>query len=245
MSNITEPIAYQIYNWYADIERRLSEIVHILPFVEYSDLKNIRSPRLASILLESASLIDTILRDQLPNSFVFVKNGKTITKQNASTCIEHYFQELQPIFKFSDSKSILLSGIPTILNPFEVWASQTYTPLSWWQTYNGLKHDRLVNSSSVTLETCLQATCALNQVMMKIPAISKYVFRFKWADPAGVNIEIAIDDFEGRQVANQAYIAYTDFFATFLCHTNYITIADIEPQRFRNCERLQTLLSKY
>lgn len=81
MSSLDEKSAIEVYDWYLDIERRLSEIVRVLPFVDSSGLNNISSPRLASILLESASLIDSLLRDQMPDKFDRMSSEKKIDKK--------------------------------------------------------------------------------------------------------------------------------------------------------------------
>ncbi len=216
MSQLTESSVHQVYDWYTDIERRLSEIVRVLPFVEAAQLKEVRSPRLASILLEAASLFDTLLRDQLPEKFIGAK-GKTTLKKNAN--IANYRKIIEPDLRLSSSQSLLLLGLPSLLSPFGPWADSNDLPLPWWGAYNGLKHDRLSESVAVTLEDCLQAACALNQVMMNVPMIRSFVFRFGWAQLVGHNPQMAIKDL-GKS-PDQGFVAYTEFFATFLCPVTF------------------------
>lgn len=239
MSHLTESSVYQVYEWYREIERRLSEVVRVLPFVEAPQLKGIRSPRLASILLEAASLVDTLLRDQLPESFIRA-NGKTTRKEKAN--IADYRKELDSDLGLSRSQSLLLLGLPSLLSPFAPWADCEECELPWWRAYNGLKHDRLSSSGEVTLMDCLQAACALNQVMMNVPIIRRLVFRFGWAQLAGHNPQMAINVL-GKS-ADQGYVAYTDFFATFLCPVTYRSVDDIRPIDFRNSEGLQSHLGR-
>lgn len=240
MSHLNEFSVHQVYEWYMDIERRLCEFVRVLPFVEAAQLKEVRSPRLASILLEVASLVDTLLRDQLPESFVRA-NGKTTQKKYAN--ITDYTKELEPVLSLSRSQSLLLLGLPSLLSPFAQWAEDSGDcVLPWWRAYNGLKHDRLSRSGEVTLADCLLAGCALNQVMMNVPIIRGFVFRFGWAQLAGHNPQMAINVL-GKS-ADQGYVAYTDFFATFLCPVTYQSVDDIRPIDFRNSERLQSHLGR-
>lgn len=239
MSQLNESSVLQIYEWYMDIERRLCEVVRVLPFVEAAQLKEVCSPRLASILLEVASLVDTLLRDQLPESFVRA-NCKTTQKEYAN--ITDYRNELESVLGLSCSQSLLLVGLPSLLSPFAPWADSEDCELPWWRAYNGLKHDRLSRSGEVTLEDCLQAACALNQVMMNVPIIRSLVFRFGWAQLAGHNPQMAINVL-GKS-ADQGYVAYTDFFATFLCPVTYRSVDDIRPIDFRNSERLQSHLGR-
>lgn len=239
MSSLDEHAAIQIYEWYADIERRLLEIVRVLPFVEHAELANIHSPRLASILLEAASLVDALLRDQLPSKFTR-PNGKNCSREKAN--IRDYLNELNPTLRLSKSQSLLLIGIPTLLSPFAPWDNKTVPQLPWWRAYNALKHDRLTSSPDVTLAYCLDATCALNQMMMKLPWILKLSFRFGWTQTGGYNPQIAIEDVLIPKT--MGYIAYTEFFATFLCPVAHRTVDDIRPVMFRNGERLQSHLGR-
>lgn len=240
MSHLTESSVHQVYEWYRDIERRLSEVVQVLPFVEGAQLKGIRSPRLASILLEAASLVDAILRYQLPERFTGAK-GKMTRKEDAN--IADYRKELEPVLGLSRSQSLLLLGLPSLLSPFAPWSDSEDYKLHWWRAYNGLKHDRLSGSGGVTLADCLEAACALNQVMMNVPIIRGFVFRFGWAQLAGHNPQMAINVL-GKS-ADQSYVAYTDFFATFLCPVTYRSVDDIRPIDFRNSERLQSHLGRF
>lgn len=239
MSHLTERTALQVYEWYLDIERRLTEVVRVLPFIEAAELHNVRSPRLASILLEAASLVDTLLRDQLPSRFTR-PDGKTTTKRYAT--IVDYKRELDPTLRLSTSQSLLLHGMPSLLSPFSAWTYPTVQTLKWWDSYNKLKHDRLASSVTVTLEDCLYAMCALNHVMMRLPTISTLVFRFGWAQIAGYNPQIAIQDL--TRPTPQPYVAYTEFFATFLCEFWFASVDDVRPIMFRNSERLQSHLGR-
>lgn len=239
MSHLTEFSVHQIYEWYMDIERRLGEVVRVLPFVKAAQLKDVHSPRMASILLEAASLVDTLLRDQLPESFVRA-NGKTTQKDDAN--ITDYRNKLDSVLGLSRSQSLLLLGMPSLLSPFAPWADSEDCVLPWWRAYNGLKHDRLSRSGEVTLEDCLQAACAFNQVMMNVPIIRSFVFRFGWAQFVGHNPQMAIKAL-GKST-DQGYVAYTDFFATFLCPVTYRSVDDVKPIDFRNSERLQSHLGR-
>ena len=239
MSHLNESSVHQVYEWYTDIERRLSEVVQVLPFLEPAQLKEVRSPRLASILLEAASLVDTLLRDQLPEKFVGAK-GEPILKEQAN--IVDCRKILEPDLRLSRSKSLLLLGLSSLLSPFGPWADSNDFSLPWWRAYNGLKHDRLSGSGAVTLEDCLQAACALNQVMMNVPIIRSFVFRFGWAQFVGHNPQMAIKDL-GKST-DQGFVAYTEFFATFLCPVSFRWVDDIKPIMFRNSERLQSHLGR-
>jgi len=239
MATLSERDAIQVYEWYSDIERRLLDVVRVLPFVEYESLKGIHSPRLAAVLLETASLVDTLFRHQMPDTFKRSK-GKGGEKRKAT--ILDYRDVLEKDLKLALSRSLLLKGVPVLLSPFSAWATAT-PEIPWWRAYNGLKHDRLGNSIAVTLAHCVDALCGLNQLMLKIPQIRELVFRFGWADLAGWNPRVAIRDLQDPKVT-YGYIAYTDFFATFLHPVRYATVEDIWPTAFRNSDRLKAHLGR-
>jgi hypothetical protein len=129
MNHLSESSAHQVYECYADIERRLQEVVRVLPFVHADELRRIRSHRLASILLESASLIDAVLRHHLPENFVRA-NGKTATRDRAN--FSDYRAQLDGQLQLSNAKSLLLFGVPALLTPFEEWRSNEKSP-DWWR----------------------------------------------------------------------------------------------------------------
>ena len=239
MNALPEPTAHQVYEWYADIELRLKELVRVLPFVRASELREIRSPRLASILLESASLVDTLLRHHLPTTF-FQANGKRKSRHRAT--IQDYREQLDATLKLSTAKTLLLLGVPSLLTPFKEWQNQPADIPEWWRKYNELKHDRLASAQATTLLDCLLSTCALNQVMTKLPSVRKFVFRFGWSQLAGYNPQVALQDLETD--CPMSYVAYTDFFATFLTNVGYGSVDDIRPIMFRNNERLQAHLGR-
>lgn len=61
-----EEVVIEIYEWYENIESRLSEIIGVVPFASVKELEKIQSPRLVSIIIETCSIIDTLLRAQMP-----------------------------------------------------------------------------------------------------------------------------------------------------------------------------------
>ncbi|TOM56110.1 hypothetical protein CGH75_16905, partial [Vibrio parahaemolyticus] len=64
-----EEVVIEIYEWYENIESRLSDVVGIVPLSSEKDLAKIHSPRLVSIIIETCSVIDTLLRAQMPERF--------------------------------------------------------------------------------------------------------------------------------------------------------------------------------
>jgi len=240
MASISEHSALEVYEWYSDLERRLLDIVQVVPFIEYSELESIRSPRLASVLLEAASLVDTLFRNLMPSNFLR-PDGKEAKALDAN--IIDYRRVLEPKLNLASSQSLLLRGLPTLISPFSPWKNTNQQTLSWWKSYNNIKHNRLDTASEVSMAHCIGALCALNQLMLKIDPILKLVFRFGWADVGGYNPTLAIRDLKNPDVV-MGYVAYTEFFATFLKPVKFSHVDEIRPIMFRNSQRLQAHLGR-
>lgn len=50
---------------------------------------------------------------------------------------------------------------PLIIKPFQVWNSTTYSPLSWYQNYNLVKHNRNLNFPLASLENLINCMAGL------------------------------------------------------------------------------------
>src|SRR5690606_5221710 len=50
---------------------------------------------------------------------------------------------------------------PLVITPFSEWNSGSFTPLSWYQIYNKVKHDRSTNFHLVSLENLVKAITGL------------------------------------------------------------------------------------
>ena len=240
METISEPAALEVYEWYADLEARLLEITRVVPFLDTNQAASIHSPRLASVHLEAASLIDTLFRSQLPDPF---QNhaGDEVKRKRAN--IIDYHKIVNPGLRLESRKSLLLKGMPTLLSPFNAWANEDSHSPDWWQGYNKLKHDRLASAREISLLDCIYALCGLNQLMLSLNGIVQLVFRFGWADVAGYNPTEALKELNNHRLSH-GYIAYTEFFAYFLNRVDFDSVAAIRPVQFRNSERLMSHLGR-
>lgn len=54
---------------------------------------------------------------------------------------------------------------PLILRPFDNWNTTTYSPLTWYQDYNSVKHDRTLNFRLAKLENLLNASAGILVVL--------------------------------------------------------------------------------
>jgi len=67
-----------------------------------------------------------------------------------------------------------------MLNPFDGWISKrsgNFAELSWWTSYNRLKHNRTDEIERSTLSTAVAIISALNQVIAGLPTFMSVLFR--------------------------------------------------------------------
>jgi hypothetical protein len=106
-------------------------------------------PNIASLILDSGSLIDTIYY-----SFCNDKNIKLFNYFEKEHC-------------FSQIKSVFLEKPLRLFSPFYNCFSDNneFNQPKWWSAYNGIKHSRLDNIDLCNLENCLNILCALHQII--------------------------------------------------------------------------------
>lgn len=140
-----EEVVIEIFEWYKNIEKRLFDLIDVIPFSNESDLKKIHSPRLVPIMVETCSVIDTLFRDLMPERFKRPgPKGREITRKGAN--IYDYYRELEGNLNLKSTKSLLLHGKPILICPFHNWSDKSNSPMDWWKVYNRLKHDRIKTS---------------------------------------------------------------------------------------------------
>ena len=190
----------QVIQWYEWREEQLLDIMKTLPPAP----KNLKSysPRLASLILDACGLLDSILRQITPDP---VRVDGEIKKRN-NLDIKDYATLYSTEFNLPKLKSILLIHPPNYRCPFEPWASISsggdYEPLPWWQTYNGLKHDRIAHMKSAGLDKAIDALCALHQVIAVVPKLRSAVFGRGWINIAGRDPKMLLDAQKSKTINN-------------------------------------------
>jgi len=176
-------VADQVLCWYERLERSVLEFGERVPLtVENETLK---SPILASVLIDACSLLDSMFRDMTPGSVSV--NGKIKAKSDCNI-VDFARLHSQPL-DLPNTQSVMLVSPPRYRAPFEKWksinTSQDYIPLPWWQAYAELKHDCLSNLDKATVGLTLDALCALNQLIGQRLDMIRIVMRHGWF-PSGV-----------------------------------------------------------
>lgn len=232
----------QLFEWYSHLESRLGIMLDVIPLSGKRHMKSFVTPRLVPILVEAASITDTVLRSLFPNKAIR-PNGKNITRKGANIYDFHYILESK--LRLTQTQSLVMSPEPFILSPFAGWRSQYPHSVKWWTAYNRLKHSRLQWAGEATLLNTLQSICALQQLMTKIPEVLLMSLRFGWIKAAGWNPEVLLESTDQAEKGNLGrFLTYTKFFCTPLAPTNWSSVSDVSPVYFDNIQKLIDFLGR-
>jgi hypothetical protein len=232
----------QIYEWYQNLENRMGDIFSVLPMTTEVYLRSTDTPRAVPIIVEAASIVDSILRTLFPPRAIRA-NGRTVTRQRAT--IHDFYRELNDGLRLTGSRSIVLAPIPFVLSPFAGWTAAPPHQLRWWTAYNRLKHDRLHWTSESNLLVALECLCALQQLMLRIPTLLSMSFRFGWIDCSGWNPEVVLEGLPNMiNRTLRSFLSYTRLFCTPLANPEWDTIDAIRPGTYQNRMKLANFLGK-
>lgn len=190
------------------IESELVEFSKHVPIIPKNE--TIESPSLIPVIINACGLIDSLFRENTPDPVTI--NGRTKAKGDCDICDFAYAHSTS--LDLPNTRSVLLVSPPRYLVPFKPWQTLltgTYTPLSWWQDYNGLKHDWLVNINKGTLGAALEATCALHQVITRRSDFVRFLFRRGWLSSEQFPVHFLLEAIPQGRVD---CIAQTRLFAT-------------------------------
>lgn len=171
-----EQTADIIIQWFEMLEEDIVDYMKSVP--PMGDNMKTFSPRLATLIIESGGLIDSIFRHYSPSTKTFSDN-KTRKKDDYN--INDFAEIHGPIIK--DDIVILLQAPPSFIAPFSVWSDPKYfrsTCPPWWQVHNDLKHSRIDNLSSATLDIALNSLAALFAVFSHFKELVYSMMRKQW-----------------------------------------------------------------
>jgi len=240
MKNFLDQNVYELYEWYQNLENRISQVFEIVPFSGSKEISKFSTPRLVPILVEAASIIDSIFRNLFPDK-TLRPNKKTITRKGAN--IFDFYRELENQLELAKTSSLVLTSPPIILRPFKDWNDTAPNKMSWWIAYNRLKHDRFKWGKEANLLYTLNAICGLQQLMTKVPIILKYALRFNWINLDGHNPTFVKREIEAPNKAE--ILVTTKYFCTSLKPIVWNTVEDVIPSNFRNGNYIMTFLGRY
>lgn len=158
-----ESVEFALSNFISLEEQFLS----CLEYVPYSDNNaGVVSPKFIPIILESCSLVDSVLYSLADNN---------TERYN----LRRYSELFEPSFDLENNITLFLSWPIRALMPFKGW---TVRQPEWWSAYNNLKHDRLGNYQCATIANAVSALGALHQVMARDKHFIGPFLRAGWID---------------------------------------------------------------
>ncbi len=203
-------VADQVLRWYERLERGVLEFAEKVPLTQENE--NLRAPFLATILIDSCSLLDSIFRSRTPES---VKIGEKV--KNRDECKIPDFAALHAqTLDLPNTRSLMLVAPPSLRSPFKPWQVLTseseYIPLSWWQCSNDLKHDCVSNLDKATLRVTLDSLCALHQVISRQVEMVPYLLRRGWFSTGQYPVDYIIKDLAQNGLPD-VFVVQTKLFA--------------------------------
>jgi len=169
-------------------EEDLVQFMKIVPFSEES--KNTWSPRLVNLFLDICSFFDSLCRfivskgvkDVNTKISIKDKSGKIIAKKIKDLDIEDFENNLLKNIDVFNSNVAFYTYPLEIIKPFESYRNRENN--GWWNVYNDLKHNRLINYQKATLKNTIKALSSLFLLLVRYKEdeiFSNLILIHKWS----------------------------------------------------------------
>ncbi len=167
---------------YHATENALLDILNIVPYCP--EHMNVWSPKLATILLESCSQLDSLWKYEARQS-AYTKQGKLSMRDY----FVYFGESMAP-------KWLVFYGAENVkqLEPFSIWRSISsfqvgnFRELDWWSAHNELKHDRYQNLKKATLANAVQSLAGLLLAILRSEYCRNAVAQTDWFLDEGINV---------------------------------------------------------
>ncbi|MGB2841414.1 MAG: hypothetical protein WBC40_02870 [Halobacteriota archaeon] len=154
---LTIPIEVIAWTSYTTVE---DDFINYLDYVPWThDHRKVWSPKLANLLLNTGSLIDSIFRSYLNRPTVDLGEDIDKIRGKRNPNINDFQKVYENVYSFSNREVYLLSTEEK-LTPWSNWQKQN-SPPDWWTAYNHVKHNRFENKTEANLENTLYALSGL------------------------------------------------------------------------------------
>lgn len=160
------------------VEQMLDEVVQVIPYSE--EHESVWSPQLVTVLLEACSQLDSLWKARL-------RLGPSASIGQAT--IKDYFGEFGS--DVAHHWVVFWGERGMRIQPFQPWTDAAeytkphYQPTDWWQAYNAVKHDRLVNRKQATLRQAAHAVAGLFVAILRSPECAAAVAHAGWIPSPG------------------------------------------------------------
>ena len=177
IQNMADTDLRSVIVWFESAEQMLMAVLDVIPYEAVHE--NVWSPRLVTVLLETCSQLDSLLKQQAVQSPCVASQNLNITDYFAL-----FGQDLS-------GKWVLFWGeSPEKIRPFGAWQGLAgydkglipRARVKWWKAYNKIKHNRIENRREATLRRASRcwAVCSW------LSSIARYAGT-PWGLPGGCN----------------------------------------------------------
>jgi len=238
IDEITSSHIIELYEWY---EQQVSDLLKFFP--PQGDNLKTWSPRLATPLVESCSLIDSIFRIITPAQVKIGSQKKNRSNLGISDFAELYAQK----HTLYERKAILLISPPKYIIPFKIWEpakdNKRCNPPLWWTIHNKLKHNKLPYLHKATIEVTLEALCGLFILISILPSLIPAIIRYQWMGTV-YSPQFIIREAQRGFISGHAFPVETNLFFTSVGRIRLPEkIEEINPEIYRS-PRLISFLAK-
>jgi len=233
-------IASNIFGWYQSLEEQLVDFLDVVP-VHEQNLKT-WSPKLATIMVESCGLIDSVFRYFSPETPKV--RGKI--KKRDDLVFGDYSKLYKNLLLFK-RKVIFLARPPEYRIPFNDWRDSSKVP-EWWAIYNKLKHNRLEKIFDANLENAINSLAGSLLVITAVQGLGPYLISQKWFNLRGFNPEVVIELSQKGFDCREPFTVETSIFVIVLGQKNFElpeNIDDFRPLLYGGSSRLMAFFRKY
>lgn len=175
--------------WFNAAEELLGTVLDVVPYEPAHE--SVWSPKLVTVLLETCSQLDSLLKHQV---------GRVPGAANDPK-IPDYFQLFGQ--HLTAKNWVLFWGeAPERLKPYEQWAglpsydrnSYAGHELPWWVAYNKVKHNRIANRREATLKNAVLAMGGLFLAILYCDSCRAAVAASGWLQSSQQNPVTLLDD---------------------------------------------------
>jgi hypothetical protein len=234
----------QVLEWYGWLEEELLAILKYIPPAD-QNLQTF-SPRIATLIIESCGLLDSIFRQNSPDPATIGGKSKPRRKLDICDYAELYTTQLQ----LPTARSILLIATPKYLTPFSAWkellSGGDYKAAPWWRIHTELKHDRIANLKAARLEVAIESLCALHLIIATLPKFASAVIKNSWVFNPRYNPKDVIEILEGTAKAPHSFLVESKLFVVARGFETFPeSMKDFHPAMFNASDRVSNIFRRW
>ncbi len=212
---------YAIWQSYLNAEKEIEDFLRYVPWVSMH--REVYSEKLATILIDVGSQIDSILRQFINSDWLdgFQGIDEIRRKKKNNLNITDFQKVYVEILELTEKEIGFCFVLPNFnrekaLKPWES-AHPDGGRIEWWDAYNKVKHNRFEHSKCATLENTIMALGALFTLCVSITEIIEFLL-YQGVIKSDLSRESLLYSLEDESMIIQNWIdvvAKTRIFYTF------------------------------